>query len=255
MKVVRDQIYQLIQSPDRANIREHLQNTIGETDNVDYKVDFNNYAKLSRHILAIANTGGGLIIVGVAQSRETGQIDPIGLDRFVDKADIYKGIQKYVPNYLEFDVLDFEYTESEYEKLKGKKIQVISIKYEPKYIPFISIKAGEGILENKIYVRKGTQSIEPSYEDLQKIVNKRIETEFVNANTIGLDEHLKQLKILYGQLNKFNHSNPIWSDLHVTIMGGVKTPNFAYPKEDYDDFIAAMIEAKKDIIRRIVKRI
>lgn len=251
MKIVRDQISELIQSPDKAKIREHLQNTLGETNNVDYKLDFSNYAKLSKHILAIANTGGGLIVVGINQD-STGSIEPVGLEKFTDKADIFNGVKNYIPSYLEFDVLDFEYKESEYEKLKGKKIQVISIRYDEKYIPFISVRNGDGINENKIYVRKGTQSIEPTYEDLQKILNTRIRTESVNANTIGLDEHLKQLKMLYGQLNRYIYSAP-WSDMSLSILDGIKVPNLSYPKEDIDDFIASMIEIKKETIRKILK--
>jgi predicted HTH transcriptional regulator len=255
MKIVRDQISELIESPDKAKIREHLQNTLGETDNVDYKADFSNYSKLSKHILAIANTGGGLIIIGVDQNKKTGEINPIGLDKFTDKAEIFKGVQNYIPSYLEFDILDFEYKETEYEKLKGKKIQVLSIKYDEKYIPFISSKSGEGITENKIYIRKGTQSIEPSYGDLQKLINKRIETESINANTIGLDEHLKQLKILYGQISRYTYTNA-WGDLAINIhqqFGGVKLINTEYPAEDYDKFIVSLIEIKKEIIRKLIR--
>ena len=209
MKIIRDHIAELIQSPDKGKLREHLQNTLGEFDNIDYKADFSDYSKLSKHILAFANTGGGLIIIGVNQDNSTGEITPLGLDKFTDKADVFKGVKNYIPSNLEFDVLDFEYKETEYETLKGKRLQVISVIYEEKYIPYISTKSGEGIQENRIYIRKGTQSIEPSYADLQKILNKRIQTEFINANTIDLDEHLKQLKILYGQVNKYEYHNSI----------------------------------------------
>ncbi len=253
MKIIRDNIAELIQSPDKGKLRDHLQNTLGESDNIDYKADFSEYSKLSKHILAFANTGGGLIIIGVNQDKSTGEIVPVGLEKFIDKADVFKGVKNYIPSNLEFDVLDFEYKETEYENLKGKKLQVISVMYEEKYIPYISTKSGDGILENKIYIRKGTESIEPTYADLQKIINKRIQTEFVNSNTIGLDEHLKQLKILYGQLSKFIYHNSLLDNLSIGVLGSIKTPNFAYPKEDYEDFILSLIETKKEIIKRIIK--
>jgi len=251
MRIVRDNIAELVLNPDKAKIKDELQNTLGEFNNIEYKEDWENYSKLSKHILAFANSGGGLVIVGVKQDNN-GQIIPVGLEKFTDKADVFKGVKKYIPTILEFDVLDLDYPETEYASLKGKKLQIVSISYTPNYLPFISARNGESILENKIYVRKGTQSIEASYEDLQKILNVRINTGSSSSVIISLDEHLKQLRILYEEANKYVLIEPLIPEL--VGMEALRKKNPKFPKQNYYDFLGEIIEQKKEVIRNILSR-
>ena len=151
---------------------------------------------MAKHILALSNSGGGAIIIGVREN-DDGENEPIGIDEFSDKEKISKGLAKYFPGEVSWDVFEFKYEESEYPKLKGKKFQVLLVEYNSQYIPFLSLKAGDGIKDNVVYVRRGTSSTEATHDDLQKIINERIETGYSSKYLLTLSEHLQQLKELY----------------------------------------------------------
>ncbi len=107
------------EAPTRTGLRDLLKGNIGETDYLDFKEDWPEWVKLAKHILAMANSGGGAIVVGVKQY-EDGTVEAIGLTKLVDKSDISKKVAGYIPSTVAIEILDFSYTESEYEKIKGK---------------------------------------------------------------------------------------------------------------------------------------
>ena len=63
-------------------------------------------SKLARHVLALANSGGGCLVVGVEQAADN-TFTPVGMKGLVDKSEIHKGIAKYIPAQLKNEVLDF----------------------------------------------------------------------------------------------------------------------------------------------------
>jgi predicted HTH transcriptional regulator len=118
---LKDEFAEFFGEPTLVTLRKVLEKTTGELENLDFKLKWPDSPKLARHLLAMGNSGGGCIIVGISQPK--GEIlDPIGLDEFEDESTIRSRINKYIPNQIadHIHVRDFAYTESEYPKIKGK---------------------------------------------------------------------------------------------------------------------------------------
>ena len=225
----------------REGLREFLKNHCGETQHVDFKKEWPEMSKLAKHILAIANSGGGVIIVGVLQ-KEDNTFEPIGLDKIKDQSEILNGIKKFLPSSLlnSSKIRDFLYEESEYPKLKGKKFQVLLIPSDPEHLPYLSEADGKHIKSNRIYIRRGGETVEANHDELQKIINIRIETGYSSRRELSLEEHLNQLRILYNQLSRY-----ISSSFLISKLLGLEISNPNYPKEIFESFILKLIELKK----------
>ncbi len=256
---IRESFATVLESPDRVNFRDFLKNNFGELNYIDFKADWISNDKLARHILAMANSGGGLIVIGVREIN--GKIDPIGIKQISDKANIQNGLNKLLPNNLEFEILDFSYEESEYAKIRNKSFQAILIQNQEKYIPFLSKNDSNSLKKDIVYVRRGTQSIQANYEELQKIFNLRISSEYNTSSEIKLEEHLAQLKLLYGQIKKHYFVDPIWDTvseeekLNIQMeQAHYRRNNLNYPKEDYEEFINKLISIKKSVIEGEIKK-
>lgn len=131
---------QFFEKPTRDSLAQLLQAHEGETDNLDFKADFLADSKLARHILALANSGGGAIIFGVEEKGD-GTLRSVGSSTLVDKVDIKNGIKKYTPNSLLnnlIDVVGFEYESTAYQNLAGKKFQALFVEDDPIAVPFVS---------------------------------------------------------------------------------------------------------------------
>ena len=228
---------QFFEKPSRELLRSLIKDNIGETNYLDFKASWIDYPKLARHILALSNTEGGAIIIGIRES-EDGTPDPVGIDEFLDKADISKGLDKYLPDDILWDVFDFSYEDSEYPKLKGKKFQTLLVEYNPELIPFLCLKGGESIKENVVYIRRGTSSTEATHDDLQRIINERIDTGYSSTHVLELSDHLKQLKELYRA--KYNWQLGASATLMKVVEGSLY--------KDYRTFISSLIEKKKEKI-------
>ena len=121
----------------------------------------------------------------------------------------------------------------------------------PEYIPFIARCNSDGIRENVIYVRRGTSTEEANYEELQEIINRRLETGYSSSEELDLSKHLAELHALYNQIPRYVGIAEIMEDSLGSFTGQV---NHSYPKEDFDVFVARMIRDKKEIISDIVHR-
>jgi hypothetical protein len=116
------------ENPSREGLRELLRNNSGELSHLDFKLEWPIPSKLARHILGLANLGGGCIIIGVGEKPDK-VLESKGLTSFTDNADIIKGIKKFLPNNLlsSLQTLNFSYDAAEYPALIGKKFQVVII--------------------------------------------------------------------------------------------------------------------------------
>ena len=241
-----EQFSQFFEDPSREGLRDLLQNHFGESNSFDFKENWPPaLSKIARHILGFANSGGGCLVMGIKE-KDDNTFDPVGVDKLLDKADIQKGIQKFIPPQIEYEILNFSYDSSEYPKIVGKKFQVIFVEDIPGYIPFVSKSDGTGIEENAIYVRRGTNTVKANYEELQKVLNRRVETEYFSQREFDLDQHLAELRILYDQIPRYISLGAALASSGVT---GMK--NNRYPKEDFETFVKKIIGEKKAIIQEI----
>lgn len=243
-KGVKEVFARFFEDPTRDKLREILQVNTGEEDYLDFKVIWPDNAKLAKHILAFANSGGGCLVVGVSQEKD-GSLSAEGLSdgSFMDKAVLNQKTKKFLPDWLHFNIYDFHYVESEYASIRGKKFQVLLVEDDPQHIPFVAKTAGDKIRDGAIYIRSGTESIEANYEKVQQLINRRIETGYSTSKEMDLQEHLKQLKILYSNLAK-NKNVPSSTEP----LTGIE----AKGEENYEEFISRMIVSKKKRIEEIL---
>lgn len=258
-KGFQERFARFFEEPTRDKLREILRDNIGETNQLDFKSDWPNSSKMAKHLLAFANNGGGCIVMGV--SEEDGTLESEGIDKKMDKSEFHSRVDNYIPSKLPYKIVPFTYPDSEYKKIVGSTFQVIFIEDSSEHIPFVSKQDGSDIRKAAIYTRRGTQSVEANYEDLQGIINRRIETKYSTESEIELEKHLSELKVLYSHLDRYKvyrkggFSN-ILDNMVETILQGeqVKEENPKYPEEDFEDFVSKMIDLKKDRIRTLLIR-
>lgn len=253
---LHEEFAKFFENPKREHLRELLERNVGEFAYLDFKEQWPSFPKFSRHLLGIENSGGGCVIVGVAE-REDNTLEAAGLETLTDKSDIIRGIENYLPHTLleSIDILDYSFEAAEYPAIVGKKFQVVFVPDDPRHLPFVTKRDGEGIREAAIYVRRGTLTEEANYEELQGVLNRRIETGYSSQGEIDLGTHIEQLKRLYGQLARYHVRDRGLLTQHLASlpkalekMIGIEleqVPNPMYPEEDFGAFIVRMIQKKK----------
>lgn len=262
-KQLKDQVYSLLQEPTLEKFREFLHAQMGEHNSIDFKSQWIENSALAKEMLALANSYGGFIVFGVAEDEDKSiRID--GLPEIKDKAVISNGIKNYISSNLKYEIYDFSYTTSEYEALKDKHFQMLVVEDVPEYIPFLSKKESNSLKKNMIYVRRGTSCEIANEEEIQAMLNRRMNyLHPLNGEPLQLEEHLKQLKILYEKIEK-NHiyykkdlpagMTSFFESIGKILMNGEKVvePNPLYPDESYEQFVSRMIAEKKKKIERVL---
>lgn len=248
-KSYRESFARFFENPSREGLREILKDNGGELNELDFKESWPEASSLAKHILGIGNSGGGCIIVGV----EDNNLEPKGLTATEDKTKVINGIKNHIPSVLLdcVEIVDFSYDAAEYPALLGKKFQVVFVDNDKKHLPFVSLRAGLSIRANTIYIRRGTSTEEANYDELQKLINTRLETGYSSTKELNLEAHLQQLKVLFQQIDKnIVRTQSIW-DMSKAL-GGIaqifkteSTPNPKFPKEDFDAFVIKLIRLKK----------
>lgn len=232
---------QFFEEPTREKLRGLMKQNTGETNYLDFKQGWPELFKVSKHILALANSGGGVLVIGVTQTGK-GDLTATGLDKLIDKVDILKFTKKYVPQNVIFDIHDFTYTDSENSKLQGKKFQVVLVEYSEKILPLLSLKAGTNIKSNVAYIRHGTESTEANHDQLEHLINLRIESGYTSSHTLALKEHLDQLQILYEARKQIDP----FGSAAAAAMENV----FGSPLKEYYGFVESMIASKQLRIKK-----
>jgi Divergent AAA domain. len=230
------------EQPTRESFRELIRQGVGETDYLDFKSQWPDLNKVAKHILALGNSGGGAIVVGINQ-HDDGSLEPSGLEKLKDKVEIVKFVKKYLPSSLSYDVIDFAFEGAEYPAIKGKKFQVIIVEYSEKYLPLLALKSGSDIKGNVAYIREGTESIEANHEQLEHLINLRVESGYSSSHTLDLQEHLEQLKVLYQSREETGLRAIAISQ---AMIGGLLGSSL----NEYYDFIEEQVERKKARIER-----
>lgn len=258
-KQMKDIVYGLLQEPTLDKFREFIKNHTGEHNSIDFKKQWIDGNQLAKEMLAIANSGGGVIIFGVAEG-DDGSIDVSGLQDLKDPADVSNEIKNFLSSDLIYELYPFSFTTSEYKELEGHHYQMMVIEDRPEFIPFMAKKESGSLKPNAIYVRRGTSCEIANQEEIREIISRRINYAHpLNGEPLDLEEHLKQLKTLYESIDKekvyytFALSSAL-SGLSNSIWGGEKRaePNPLYPDESYDEYISRLITAKKNKIERVL---
>lgn len=239
------------ESPSRENLRKLLIDHTGEHDDLDFKKEWISPDVLAKHILAMANKSGGVIMFGIEEKSDQG-LEAVGIE-LDDKTQFLRNINSYVPDEkLDYHVHDFSFEDSEYPKIKGKSFRVLIVEYRPEYIPYLSKKDGKDIKKNSIYIRHNASTIQAEYNHLQDIFNRRLETTFSSAREMSLMEHFKELKDIYSLIKKGDWIDPYYENFHHWDDDLAFEDNPKYPQEDFEDFVVRMIELKKSVIQSIV---
>ena len=201
-KQLKDQVYSLLQEPTLDRFREFLHAQMGEHNAIDFKSQWIEKSALAKEMLALANSQGGFIIFGVAENEDKSiRID--GLPEIKDKAVISNDIKNFISSNLKYEIYDFSYTTSEYTALMNKHFQMLVVEDTPEHVPFISKKEGVSLKQNMIYIRRGTSCEMANEEELQAMINRSLNyIHPLNGEPLQLEEHLNQLKILYGNIEK-----------------------------------------------------
>ena len=122
-------------------------------------------------------------------------------------------------------------------------------RHMPEYIPFLSKRESGSLKQNMIYVRRGTSCEIANEEEIQAMLNRRLNyLHPLNGEPLQLEEHLKQLKILYEKIEK-NHVHyqnglsdgmtSFFESIAKMVVKGEKVvePNPFYPDESYEQLI------------------
>lgn len=251
MKTFKDYFYDLLEDPTRENFRGFIENTFGEDNAIDFKETWISKDKLAKEMISIANYGGGTIIFGLKED-ENNIIEPVGLDKLRDKAEISNDIKNLIPGDLNYEIHDLSYTTAEYEKLQNKNFQIIIIKDTPQYLPFMAKKDSGELKQNVIYIRRGTSCEQANKEEINKIINRKINATYPSVGkTLNLEEHLKQLNVLYKNIQEIHYLD-FRGIRDLTNILKCPVENEHYPEESYDEFVSKMILEKKKKIERIL---
>lgn len=247
-KGLREAFAEFFEQPTRPGLRKILQDNVGEFDHIDFKEAWPAKPKLARHILGFANSRGGIMIVGVKEAEDK-SLTPDGLPSLTDKTDIKNDVKKFLPHGLDYNVFDFHFTESEYAAIKGKTFQVLLVEDRPEHLPFLAVADGTDIKCSVAYVRDGAETIAATHHQFQAILNRRIATGHSTQRELSLNEHLDELKALYGRIpERLPFRYPATPTLSLTM----SNKNPVYPKESFDAFIARLIETKKNEIEALL---
>jgi len=240
------------EKPKRDTLRELLKNNVGEHTNLDFKREWPCGPKLAKHVLGFANSCGGALVIGVAEV--DGVLQSLGLSEVKDKADVVQSFKKFVPDTLRCDIHDFSFNDSEYRDIKGKSFQVLIIEDTPELLPFLSEVDGDEIDAGAVYVRDGAATQRATHHQLQNLLNRRIETKHSSRRELTVREHFEELRVLY-DLIRSRIPNPAIMSGYSSMQVVLSAPNPLLPQENFEAFVARMIDAKKKLIEHLVNTI
>lgn len=205
MKSIKESFAKLFDDPNRVTLKDSLNNLTTEYDDFELKEREIETHTLAKHIIGMANTNGGIIILGVKET-ENGP-KPCGLVDNTDTTDMKKQLTKYLPHELTYDIHQIDYNErNEWNDLKNKSFKIIKIEFTPEYIPFLPIKESKDYLRTDIFCRKNSSTTKCEYDDLQDILNKRKSINHDRISALTLRNELEELKILSSYNTVFNQA-------------------------------------------------
>lgn len=240
-----------LEEPTHDALREVLLNGTGEMATCDFKESLPKWGSLAKHLLAMANCGGGCLIFGVGEGTNH-TLELRGVTEKWSEPSIRKGIEKFVPHALQEIIQsnEFEFTtdSNDASGISGR-FPVLVVENDPMHAPYVSTgDSGDDIKAGVVYVRRGAMSVWANHDELQKVINRRLETGYSTRSQIDLADHVEQMKVLYRNIDKVNVTNLDFkaiADMFSVVSSAQRTPNPDYPPEDFGKFIRRMIDKKK----------
>lgn len=195
---IKEDIARFVSEPTREGLQELIRFFGGEFDQYELKESWPPLPRMAKTALAIANSGGGVILFGIRDAT----LEPVGLAELASKQAVFDTFRSYIPPPLmnEITLLDFDYADATYKPLRGKQIQVLAIPDLPESIPFVCEeewhKDDEHVRRGAIYIRSGTNTREGTYDQVQRLLNRRLDTVSPQSSTNRVKRELDQLQIL-----------------------------------------------------------
>jgi predicted HTH transcriptional regulator len=240
---IKDDVARFVADPTRDGLQELIRFFGGEFDQYELKESWPPIPRMAKTALAIANSGGGVIIFGIADAT----LEPIGLTEFMSKQQVFETFRSFVPGELlnEITLLDFDYANADYEPIRGKLIQVLAIPDVPHALPFVCEdewhQDDHHVRRGAIYVRSGTNTRDTDYRQLQQMLERRIGSADPVRSAHHLAEELAELHALYVARARAI-SEPTAGE-HV--LDGLNAERVSESFRDMADFIGELIDARK----------
>ena len=199
---------------------EQLLDTGYESDSLDFKETFdgspNSWKKIAKDIFAMANSGGGYIVIGVKEAR--GEFVPAGLDLDFN---IDSSVWSTKLNNWSTSQIELVYKEHITGiKDERRKFAVIYVKgvtgnfVTPKVDGILEYPSGTTKTEFQkgvLYTRSGTSSVPAQGEDFYKLFLSRISRASTKDDVSSLP--LAAIEILQKKAEASKIQEPIWSNL------------------------------------------
>ena len=199
---------------------EQLLYTGYESDNLDFKETFddspNSWKKIAKDVFAMANSGGGYIVMGVKEAR--GEFVPVGLDLDfnIDPSVWFTKLNNWSTSQIGL-VYKEHITEIKGERRKFAVIHVKRVTgnfVTPKVDGVIEYPSGTTKTEFQkgvLYTRSGTSSVPAQGEDFYKLLLNMISRASTKDDVSSLP--LAAIEILQKKAETFKIQEPIWSNL------------------------------------------
>jgi predicted HTH transcriptional regulator len=160
--------------------RRQLINLIenGENLNVEFKQRFSDYEKISKEIIAFANTNGGYIIFGIDDNGKTYGVE--------SEKEIVELVKETISNYCE-PKIDYDIS---YIELEHKEIVVLEIpesNYKPHRIQ--DYKNQLDLNNAQVYIRVNDKSV-PASKEMIKLLQTASNEQKLSKYSIGKNEKL-----------------------------------------------------------------
>lgn len=184
-------ILRFIEHPDVSALRDVLD--LGqEFDCLDFKREWGDLngegrAGLAKDVLSFANTGGGLIIVGVADDCAR-----VGVSSYLDPSIFRHAIAAFLP------AGDLPATLWSLE-CDGLRYQIILISPDDEALPYEAARSGASIERGRVYVRVGASNAEATSTQMLDLVRRRDIARA--APTPTLEEMIDGLELCYKRLD------------------------------------------------------
>lgn len=92
-----------MQEPTLDKFREFIQHNTGEHNSIDFKGQWIKGNQLAKEMLAIANSGGGVVIFGISENTD-GSIDLAGLKALKDPAVVSNEVKNFISTDLKYEL-------------------------------------------------------------------------------------------------------------------------------------------------------